>query len=296
MHKNTASLEFWSEELEYSKLPDERFRSNLVKMCHSLQEKPEHSFSSACGEVVRKSAHRLFSKEESIDIQLGHRHKTLERCKNHNRILVIEDTADLNYSSHKSTKGLGGLGGKNTKGLNIHSAMVLTTEAEPLGLIGQYIWAPRASGRKKKNHNYSIQEKESFKWIRTKNWVNEWFEDYHGQVIVVGDREADFYEHFSWSRKQSIELLIRAQHLNRNIFYKGNKTKVSKIPELVEELGKLEVTIPRQKNRKKRKAQLSLRVAKIEYPPAYHKKGKTHSLTLVHVKEIEKEGIKSPVE
>ncbi|MCB9325805.1 MAG: hypothetical protein H6571_18855 [Lewinellaceae bacterium] len=134
-------------------------------------EKPEHSFSSACGEVVRENQHIVFfSKEESIDIQLGHRHKTLERCKNHNRILVIEDTADLNYSSHKSTKGLGGLGGKKKyKGLNIHSAMVLTTEAEPLGLIGQYIWAPRASsGEKEENHNYSIQEKESFKWIRTK--------------------------------------------------------------------------------------------------------------------------------
>ena len=113
LQENLFGIQFWKEELQLSKLPDERFRSNLVKMCHSLQEKAGHSFSAACGPWVRKSAHRLFSKEAVIDIQYGHRKKTIDRCKGHELILVIEDTTDLNYNGHKATEGLGIIGGNH---------------------------------------------------------------------------------------------------------------------------------------------------------------------------------------
>ncbi|MBI1225044.1 MAG: hypothetical protein GC192_07375, partial [Bacteroidetes bacterium] len=46
--------------------------------------------------------------------------------------------------------GLGNLGGTgDVKGLNMHSAMAMSTAGEPFGLIGQHIWAPVSSGRSK---------------------------------------------------------------------------------------------------------------------------------------------------
>ncbi|MEQ1746143.1 MAG: hypothetical protein ABMA02_12000, partial [Saprospiraceae bacterium] len=42
--------------------------------------------------------------------------------------LAVEDTTDVNYSSHKAKKGMGILGGpKGTQGINIHSVLAHTT-------------------------------------------------------------------------------------------------------------------------------------------------------------------------
>ncbi|GEM_PF-4372744 len=56
MSETNTGTRFWEQELLGAKLPDERFRGNLIKMCLELQSKPEHSFSAACGPAVRKSA------------------------------------------------------------------------------------------------------------------------------------------------------------------------------------------------------------------------------------------------
>ena len=162
MNETNTGIGFWTQELLGAKLPDERFRGNLTRMCCELQSKPEHSFSAACGPAVRKSANRLFSNEASIDIQQGHREMTARRCQGHELVLIIEDTTDLNYSGHVETEGLGNLGGKgDVKGLNMHSAMALSIAGEPLGLVGQHIWAPVSSGRSKQVYEYPIGEKES---------------------------------------------------------------------------------------------------------------------------------------
>jgi hypothetical protein len=67
MNEQQAIAHFWEQEIMNARLPDERYRPNLVKMCCGLQEKPGHSFSAACCPAVRKAAHRLFSNEESLD-------------------------------------------------------------------------------------------------------------------------------------------------------------------------------------------------------------------------------------
>ncbi len=163
---------------------------------------------------------------------------TAKRCEGHELVLIVEDTTDLNYASHNDTEGLGNLGGTgDVKVLNMHSAMAMSTSGEPLGLVGQHIWAPVSSGRSKKFHEYPIEEKESYKWIRTKLWVNEWFRRHKGWAIVVADREADFYEHFSWPREEPVELLVRARNFNRNIFHGGQPMKLGKAPEAVIPLG-----------------------------------------------------------
>lgn len=280
-----------------ARLPDERYRANLVKMCCGLQERPEHSFSAACGPSVRKAAHRLFSNEECIDIQYGHRAMTRQRCQGHELVLIVEDTTDLNYNSHEETEGLGNLGGKgDVKGLNMHTALAMSAEGEPLGLIGQHIWAPSSAGRSKKVHEYPIEEKESYKWIRTKQWVNEWFRDHNGWAIVVGDREADFYEHFAWQREEPVELLVRARNLKRNIFHDGGPVKLGQVPDALAPVGEFEVEIERQKGRKARTARLEVRTAQIECPPSANKVGPTLGLTLVHVKENGTQGKEDPIE
>ncbi len=297
MDETNTGIGFWAQEILGAKLPDERYRGNLTRMCFELQSKPEHSFSAACGPALRKSAHRLFSNETSIDIQHGHREMTAKRCEGHELVLIVEDTTDLNYASRTDTEGLGNLGGTgDVKGLNMHSAMAMSIAGEPLGLVGQHIWAPVSSGRSKKLHEYPIEEKESYKWIRTKLWVNEWFKRHKGWAIVVADREADFYEHFAWPRGEPIELLVRARNLKRNVLHEGQAMKLGKVPEAVVPLGELTVEVGRQKGREPRTARLRVSAARISCPPTNGKAGPAVEMTLVHAKEDGTQGKEEPIE
>lgn len=297
MIASTHNPAFWEAELRGAKLPDERFRPNLIRMCCQMQAKAGHSFSAACGPAVRKSAHRLFSNESSLDIQQGHRQMTRQRCQEHPLVLVVEDTTDLNFSGHGHTQGLGNLGGRrDVKGLSMHSALALSTAGEPLGLVGQHIWAPLSSGRSRHERAYPIEQKESYKWIRTKQWVNDWWSGHKGRVLVVGDREADFYEHFAWPREPSVELLVRAAHLQRRVHHEGAPTTLGLLPQTAEPLGQMSVEIPRHRDRQPRTAHLQVRVVPLSCPPPYAKLGPSVPLTLVHVLEQGTQGPDEPIE
>jgi hypothetical protein len=278
-----------STELHGANLGHERFRPNAIKILTRLGENAGLSFSAACGPAVRKSANRLFS-DPDIDLQQGHVEQTVQRCSGQALVLALEDTTDVNYDRHKDKKGMGHLGGpRDIRGINIHSVLCASEQGEPLGLIGQYIWAPAKSKSKVEGihlRKLPIEEKESMKWIRLMRDVNQAFGDKRGQVLVIADREGEFYEHFSEPRKTNIDLLVRGNHMERKIFFKEQKCKVLDLPDLVEVQQTYTMTVQRQKDREEREAQIGVRYGSIEYPPTVDRKGAVITLSFVHAAEI----------
>lgn len=254
------SLETWvAQEIQNTKLPDKRYLKNLTQMFIQLASKTGQSFSSACGPALRKSAHRLFS-EDGLDIQSGHIEKTVSRCKDQSRILVLEDTTDISYPGRKQTEGLGNLGGrKPIAGICAHTALAVSMDRAPLGLLGQYIWAPVNETRKSALlRKLTIEQKESYKWLRTVQWVNQHLLTYEGQVVIVGDREGDFYEHFSAQRNKNVDLVVRLLHKHRNVQWNKEKIRISDLCSRLSCTGKHEITLPARKGQKERKATLSI--------------------------------------
>lgn len=283
-------MENWaSTELASSNLGHERFRPNAIKVLTSLGETPGLSFSAACGPAVRKSASRLFSSSD-IDLQKGHVAQTIQRCSGRALVLALEDTTDVNYDSHKAKEGMGHLGGpRDTRGINIHSVLCASEQGEPLGLIGQYIWAPPKSKAKSEGtymRKLPIEDKESMKWIRLMRDVNKAFGDQQNKVLVVADREGDFYEHFSEPRKGNVELLVRGSHLERKILFAGEDCRVRDLPSLVEVQHTYKMTVQRQKGREEREAEIAVRYGKIVYPPTAGNKGEAITLYFVHAAEL----------
>lgn len=285
--------EWASKELQGANLGHERFRPNAIKILTRLGENTGLSFSAACGPAGRKSANRMFSHSD-IDLLRGHMEQTMHRIGDRPLTLAVEDTTDVNYSSHKSKKGMGILGGpKGTQGINIHSVLGLSPEGEPLGLIGQYIWAPTKSKSKSEKipmAKLPIEDKESMKWVRLMRDVNRAFKGRDNRALVIADREGDFYEHIAEPREKNVELLVRGKNMDRHIIFGNEGCQVKDLPHLLSIQGCYQLEVARQKDREKREAKINVRYGQIIYPPTKGKKGSELNLWLIHAQEIGYDG------
>jgi hypothetical protein len=264
---------------------DKRESKSLAKMADELLANPELSFSSAVGSGLRQAAWRIFSKAE-VDVGSGHYKQTSERCNSYETILVSQDTTDINYQTHYATSGLGDLGGRKDRGhtgICLHTAMAINEQGLPLGLVGQKIWAPVASGRPQRHRQYALEEKESYRWVEALQWTGQYLQHIK-RVIVVSDRESDFYEYLNAPRQNNIELLFRVHFLNRLVYYQGAKQALGIIA--LQELTKVSVYIPKAKGRKARTTQMEVSWGEIICPPPADKQGEPVVLWLVKALEL----------
>lgn len=281
--------ESWgTQEFKDCAVEDQREAKSVAAMADRLLANPELSFSSAVGKNLRQAAWRIFSKQE-VDVSYGHYKQTGKRCASHKVVLVSQDTTDFSYPSHPATEGLGNLvgGGGGRKGsihpgLALHTAMALSEEGLPLGLVGQKLWAPVTTGRERHPCHYPLEEKESYRWVEALQWIDQHLAKVE-QVVVVSDRESDFYEYMIAPRGGNVDLLFRAHHLQRKVYYGQEKMQLKEVvfPDTTE----VEVYLPRTKKRKERIALLQVSWGTVVCPPAISKKGKDILLWVVMAKE-----------
>ncbi len=210
-------------------------------------------------------------------------------------VLCIQEGTDLNYNRLAHCEGLGVIGTNQTRaqsrGLHLHSTLVVTTEGLPLGLLGAQCEAPegqkeepeeeeeeKASSRKK-----PIEERKNFCWIESLRDSNALAAEMPStRQVCVMDREADFDELFCEPRHPQVELLVRAKHDRRTegaykLFETLRRSEVRRT---------LTLQIPRQSARPKlsqqkarphrpeRTAQDALRYQEVELPPPCEHKDK----------------------
>lgn len=274
---------------------DKREAKSIAAMADRLLAHPELAFSSAVGSAGRKAAWRIFTKEE-VDIGFGHYKQTANRCAGHKIVLVSQDTCDLSYTTHHSTEGLGDLGGGNggvNLGLCLHTALALTKEGLPLGLAGQKVWAPVASGKGTHERKAPLETKENYCWVEGLEWAEQYLSHVE-QVVLISDAESDFYEYLSAQRAPNIALLLRIHHLHRYILYQQQRVRIKSI-----DFGnavKKAVYIPKAKKRKARTAQLQVSWDKIICPAATGKTGKNVDLWIVKAIETNPPKGEQPIE
>lgn len=263
---------------------DKREAKSLASMADRLLAHPESSFSGAVGPALRKAAWRIFSKEE-VDLSCGHYRQTSRRCEDHQVVLVSHDTTDISYPTHPKTKGLGDLGGGGgeSPGIALHSAMVLSKQGLPLGLVGQKIWAPVATGREKHPCKYPLEEKESYRWVEALQWVKQYLAAVVEQVVVISDRESDFYEYMIAPKPSNVDLLFRAHHLHRKIYYNNVKMRLKEVA--FHDTVLVDLFVTKAKKRKERTAKPEVSWGKIICPPAIGKKGEDVTLWVVKARE-----------
>jgi len=278
----------WAQlEMEAAAVWDRRSVRSLVKICERRYDRPRVSFSKACGDASRQAAHRICSHPKTtVDGLLrGHFQQTAVRAGQawaeapSQPVLVVQDTTDLKYTTHPATEGLGPIHtSAKGRGLFAHPALALPREGPPFGLVHLSLWArdPAAHGKRRQVSARATEAtalKESQKWIDGL-WGTEASLPPHLPVLLIADREADFYDYFAAVRRPNTHLLVRAHHPRRVLISppgprvpRRDGTRLPEVLAATAAAGTLAVDVPRKPGQRRRDATLAIRFVRVWMMP-----------------------------
>jgi hypothetical protein len=209
-------------ELRSVELGDQRLNRRARRLLEKLGEKPTLSIPAACGGWGEtRAAYRLFDHPAvtAERVLAPHIACTEERLRAHPRVLCIQDTTELDYTTKKGIAGLGPLNYESRWGMYLHPTLALTPERVPLGLLAAASWArePGSLGQAK-DPSRPLEEKESVRWVDGFARVNELAEQLTDtRLTYIADREGDIYDLFVEAPcpERGADWLVRVQHQER---------------------------------------------------------------------------------
>ena len=261
----------WSQdELGGAGLGDAR----LVRILADFMSAPEGSVpQSSGGWPGAKAAYRFFdnSKVDPQVILERHRQGVLKRASGESIVLAIGDTTMLDHTAHINTIELGPLSDLNHFGLLFHPTLVVTPQRVPLGLIDLETWARSkedfGESQRKEASKRPIEEKESFKWIKSLEATERFQHDLENEetkVLSVFDREGDVFEVLSKAAGSTVRsgLVVRVAW-DRRVQVEHPQKHVWSFMEAQPVAGSLTITVPRKPGCKEREATLLVRFAQV---------------------------------
>ena len=174
-------------------------------------------------------------------------------------MIVAQDTTDVHDTTHKGASGLGPINSHpDARGLWLHTALALTTDGVPLGLLSHESWArePATFGTAAHRRTRPVAEQESRKWLTGLPRVAAALPDGPG-VVLVQAREADVCAFLATPRPAHIELIVRVCQPRRvavDAGAAGGPRTVLEAARQAPGLGQLRVQVPRKPGQPEREA------------------------------------------
>lgn len=286
-------------EFEAIDLGDKRLDNRAVKLLESLSAKPGASINAACdGWSETIAAYRFFDNPEvdSDRILASHRQATQKRIDQEDVVLLVQDTTDLDFSKHP-TSDSGVLDKDYRLGLFDHSHIAFTPTGLCLGVLDVDFFdrTPESLGKTRERRGDPIETKESFRWLFGYRLACQLAEEHPDtQIISVADCEADIYDIFVESEKQSTaaDFVIRAKQDRRSLDLdteKGGKNYIKLRDEVAGSELKFtrELSLPQTPKREPRQALLEVRAKTVTAkPPEGRPELGSVSYNLVLVEEV----------
>jgi len=269
----------WAEaEFGNADLGDQRLNRRLLEIARDFYAQPQAQIPQACQSRSRtKAAYRFFSHPHTNmdDLLAPHHQSTRMRIADKRIVLCPQDTTSLNYSLHPATENLGPIGSEREGiiGLIVHDTMAFSIEGTPLGLLDVQCWARDIEefGKKHECRQHPIEEKESYKWLRSFQSVAQAQRQCPNTMLVsMGDREADIYElfHLALEDPKGPKLLVRAEH---DRLLADGQGHLWRVVEAQVASGIQEIRVPRRGKHPARVARLEVRFTEVTLKPPKNK-------------------------
>jgi len=178
-------------------------------------------------------------------------------------VSVAQDPTDVNDTPHKGATGLGPLNGTpDSRGVLLPTALALTAEGVPLGLLSQESWArdPATFGAAAQRRPRRVAEKERQKWLTGLQRVAVALPA-GPCVVLVQDREAAVVAFLAAPRPAPIALVGRVcqpRRVEGEAGAAGGPGKVLAAARQAPVVGQLPVQVPRKPGQPERAAVLEL--------------------------------------
>lgn len=249
----------------------------LVQVATAIASSPDHSLPKVCddwGDL--KAAYRFLSNSRvtAEAIQTPHRQWVRAQCTEHARVLVVQDTTELDFTGRKNMRGLGPIGNNRGQGLLQHTALAITPGRELLGVLHQQ-WSTRINVPEGETHRQRLQRpKKTDCWAQTVAAVGPGPEN--TRLIHVCDREADCFEMMQACEQHACGFLIRAQH---DRYVEAGTDKLWLWMSRQPVIGDRGIDLPAGNSRpRSRQALLTLRSARVSLNPPKNDPRFTHPL------------------
>ena len=298
----------WAEqEFGQVRLRDRRHRERLLVVARDFYAQPAANIPQACQSRAKtKAAYRLFEhKAVKMDAILSsHYHSTMERIAREKIavVLAVQDTTSFNYDTHQDMEGLGPINKHvdGAQGILLHDTMAYSTEGTAMGLVDIQVWArdPKQFGKRVTRYQRPIEQKESYKWLRSFQGAARLQRQLGAAstVVSVGDREADIYELFLLAQKDRLhpKLLVRAEQDRRLQDSEANLWRYMQSQAVA---GQRELDLPRTKGRAARHCVLEVRFAPVKLrAPKRNPSLQPLRVWAVYVKELNPPSPKEAIE
>lgn len=216
-------------------------------------------------------AYRLLHNESASPAALLAPHRTLamQSCTGHARVLVVQDSTELDFSTHADTEGLGPIGNGHGLGLLQHSALAVSVTGELLGVLDlRWIVRDRELRTGETRTQLNARWRESMLWAEAAERVGP--APSGCRFIDVADRAADDFGTFEECHRQGHGFVIRAVR-RRNV--EGGQDKLWPWARALPRQGTTRVHVSRQSGhgltpaRVRRVAELTIRYEQVTLDP-----------------------------
>jgi hypothetical protein len=278
-----TDADLWAARLAgHADLADERLNTRLGLILSTFVAKPADSIPQASGAFSQaKAMYRFFANERigPDDLLQPVVDATIDAMRGLPTILAVQDTSSLNYSTLKTTKGLGPLNDSETaRGLHMHTTLAVRADGVALGILDQSYWArpleERTGARRKER---PIEDKESRKWLdgveAAENTVASLPAEQRPRLIHVMDREGDVHAVLQRITDSPHFAIIRCAQ-NRSVA--GAYDKAFAAVDAAAVVGTVSIDVPRLSYQPepavpRRRATLELRAVSLTITPDRHK-------------------------
>lgn len=291
-----SPAEWAQKEFGFAQLGDKRRNKRLVTVAKQLAESPGGTLPQAFpdwGEL--KAAYRLLagSAVSHETVLTPHFERTRETCRQSGEYLIIEDTTDLDYSTHHATEDLGRIGDGRGRGFELHTALAVRVEgwngSQPhgtlIGLMDQVCLRSRPAPKGESRRERLSRSRKSQRWARSLRHAGAAPQD--SRWIFIADREADFYEPMLTCQQHGVDFIIRAYQMRRLADQSGHLTDALAKPSLIAEDT---VELRTRPGQPARVAKVEMRHAAVDLDGPWRPGGwqpPLRGLTVLEVKEID---------
>jgi hypothetical protein len=258
-------------------LGDKRLNQRAGRIVQAALEHAGDSIPSAAGNLAASDATYRFFDNPNVDphdIDDAHNRSTVDLAACYAGVLLIaQDTTDADFTSPARNGRLGRLAHAKHFGFFVHSALAMTADGLPLGLLHQHVWMrpPAERGKRKDRRRKETADKESQRWLDAEAACIAALPA-ERTVVMIADRECDFYDYFAVARRPGQHVLVRAK-LRRRIA--GSKELLGAATRAGTVQGTLTVHVPRKDGQPERQATLAVRYGAFALqPPSTHPRRK----------------------